>query len=109
MLGATRPGPLPATGSETAGGHNTVRVALVLIVSVIAVGVVTYLGPILKPFLVAVFLYFSTKAAARFLVRRRVPEWLAYLTLFVVGSATVAVLSPTADSQTTNAKSVAAK
>ena len=92
-LGATRPGPLPATGSETAGSHNTVRVALVLIVSVIAVGVVTYLGPILKPFLVAVFLYFSMKAAARFLVRRRVPEWLAYLTLFVVGSATIAAIS----------------
>jgi AI-2 transport protein TqsA len=74
------------------GGRDPARIALVLIAIVIMVGVVTYLGPILKPFLVAVFLYFSTKAAAGFLIRLRFPPLLAYLILFVSGSAVVAVL-----------------
>src|SRR5262249_11786011 len=58
----------------------------------IMVAVATYLGPILKPFLVAVFLYFSTKAAVGFLIRLRLPPLLAYLTLFLAGSAMVTVL-----------------
>ena len=57
------------------------------------VGVVTYLGPILKPFLVAVFLYFSTKAAAGFLIRLRFSPALAYLVLFAVGSAATAAIT----------------
>lgn len=81
------------TGGGTAGGRNPTLVALVLIVIVLMVGVVTYLGPILKPFLVAVFLYFATKAAAGFLIRRRLPVLLAYLTLFVSGAALVAALA----------------
>src|SRR5436305_2150694 len=83
--------PLPA-GPGTAGGQNTAHVALVLMAIVLMVGVVTYLGPILKPFLVAVFLFFSTKAAAGFLIRRGFPALVAYLTLFVAGSALVAGL-----------------
>src|SRR4051812_40899809 len=83
--------PLPA-GPGTAGGQNAAHVALVLMAIVVMVGVITYLGPILKPFLVAVFLYFSTKAAAGFLIRRGFPALLAYLTLFVAGSALVAGL-----------------
>src|SRR4051812_36613193 len=71
----------PATPSEqqaptrggTAGRRDPARGALLLIAVVILVGAVTYLGPILKPFLVAVFLYFSTKAAAGFLIRLRFP------------------------------------
>ena len=66
-----------------------VRVALIKLAVVVGVGVVTFLGPILKPFLVAVFLFFTTGAAARFLIRRRFPALLAYLTLFLVGSAVV--------------------
>ena len=61
---ATRPEQPPP--GEPAGGDTFVRVALIKLAVVVGVGVVTYLGPILKPFLVAVFLYFSTKAAARF-------------------------------------------
>jgi AI-2 transport protein TqsA len=58
------------------------RLALVIL-AVFAVGaVVTYLGPILKPFLVAVFLFYTTRSAAEALVRRGFPPWLAYLTLF---------------------------
>jgi AI-2 transport protein TqsA len=56
-------------------------VALVVLALLVVGGVVTYLGPILKPFLVAVFLYYTTKAAADFLGRFRFPRWLAYLTL----------------------------
>ena len=84
--------PLEKSGG-TAGGYNPGGVSLVLMAIVLMVGVVTYLGPILKPFLVAVFLYFSTKAAAGFLIRRHFPALLAYLTLFVAGSAAVAALA----------------
>jgi predicted PurR-regulated permease PerM len=80
----------PAGGG--ADGHRPLRVALMLLVIVVMFGVVTYLGPILKPFLVAVFLYFSTKAAAGFFIRRRFPPLLAYLTLFVGGSAAATAL-----------------
>jgi AI-2 transport protein TqsA len=85
-------GPTAAPPSGGAG-HNPARVAVVLIAIVVMVGVVTYLGPILKPFLVAVFLYFSTRAAAEFLIRRRCPALLAYLLLFVTGSAAAAGLA----------------
>ncbi len=73
-------------------GRDPVRVAVFLMALVVVVGAVTYLGPILKPFLVAVFLYFSTKAATGFLIRLRVPASLTYLTLFVAGSAATAAL-----------------
>jgi predicted PurR-regulated permease PerM len=59
-----------------------------VILAVLAVGaVVTYLGPILKPFLVAVFLYYTTRSAADALTRLRFPPWLAYLSLFVAALA----------------------
>lgn len=73
-------------------GHDPGRIALVLIAIVLLIGVVTYLGPILKPFLLAVFLYFSTRAAAGFLIRRRCPPLLAYVILFVGGSVAAAVI-----------------
>jgi predicted PurR-regulated permease PerM len=81
----------PSRGSS-GDGRGPARVAVLLIAIVVVVGAVTYLGPILKPFLVAIFLYFSTKAAAGFLIRWRFPAWLAYLTLLVAGSAAVAGL-----------------
>jgi predicted PurR-regulated permease PerM len=76
----------------TPGGRDPVRVAVFLMAVVVLVGTITYLGPILKPFLVAVFLYFATKAVAAFLIRRGVPALLAYLALLVVGTAAVAAL-----------------
>jgi predicted PurR-regulated permease PerM len=84
----------PSAQQKVSGGGTTdpAGVALVLMAIVVLVGVITYLGPILKPFLVAVFLYFATKAAARFLIQRGFPAFLAYLTLFVLGSALVAAL-----------------
>jgi predicted PurR-regulated permease PerM len=87
-------GERPSPGAAgTRLGPEPARVAVVLMASVLMVAVVTYLGPILKPFLVAVFLYFATKAAAGFLIRRHFPAVLAYLTLLVVGSLGVAVLT----------------
>jgi predicted PurR-regulated permease PerM len=92
---ASAPGTPPSQQAPIGGrapDHDPARVAVLLIAIVVMVGVVTYLGPILKPFLVAVFLFFSTKAAAKFLIVRGFSALLAYLTLFVVGSAIVAVL-----------------
>jgi hypothetical protein len=51
------------SATEKAAAPTPARIALVLIAVVFMVGIVTWLGPILQPFLVAVFLYFSTKAA----------------------------------------------
>src|SRR5262249_2940851 len=81
------------TGPGTVGGRDPARVAVLLIAIVILVGAVPYLGPILKPFLVPVFLYFSTRAAVRYLIRLHVPASLAYLVLFVIGSAAAAALT----------------
>jgi predicted PurR-regulated permease PerM len=95
-VSANHTGPPPVRPEHPAGGVSAGRIALVLIAIVLMVGVVTYLGPILKPFLVAVFLFFSTKAAAGALIRRRCPPALAYVILFVGGSvaaAAVAVLA----------------
>jgi predicted PurR-regulated permease PerM len=76
----------------TLGGRDPVRVAILLMAIVGVFAVVTWLGPILKPFLVAVFLYFATKSAAGALIRRRVPPFFAYLVLFVVGTAATVAL-----------------
>ena len=60
------------------------RVALIIL-AVLAVGAaVTWLGPILKPLLTAVFLFFVTRSAERYLSRHGWPPWVAYLTLFAV-------------------------
>jgi predicted PurR-regulated permease PerM len=75
------------------GRRNPAHVAQILLTIVVMVGVVTYLGPILKPFLVAVFLYFAMTSAAGFLIRRGFPALRAYLTLFVVGSVAVAAIA----------------
>src|SRR5262249_51912879 len=72
-------------------GPGTVAVVVLALLAVAAA--ITYLGPILKPFLVAVFLFYATRFAAGVLSRRGFPPWLAYLTLFVasvvVGTAVV--------------------
>ncbi len=78
--------------TSTPARRDPVRVAVLLMAIVVVVGAVTYLGPILKPFLVAVFLYFSTKPAAAFLIRLRFPAFLAYVTLFAAGSAAATAL-----------------
>ena len=77
-------------GTQPPADRRPATVALIVL-ALLAVGaVVTYLGPILKPFLIAVFLFYTTRAAANALIRLRFPGWLAYLTLLVVaGAATI--------------------
>jgi predicted PurR-regulated permease PerM len=59
-------------------------------VAIILIGAaVTYLGPILKPLLSAVFVYFLIRPAADWLRRRGCPAWLAYLLLFLPASAAI--------------------
>ncbi len=65
-----------------------------VILAVLAVGAtVTWLGPILKPFLTAIFLYFTTRSLARGLMRRGWPAWLAYLVLFVTAAGITTLVS----------------
>jgi predicted PurR-regulated permease PerM len=85
--------PLPSGTTPQGSGRDPARVALLLVSLVILVAAVTYLGPILKPFLVAVFLYFSTRAAAAALTRLGIPASLAYLLLFVTGSTAATALT----------------
>jgi AI-2 transport protein TqsA len=92
MEAATEPDQQAPAERGAVNGRDPARIAVVLIAIVIMVAVVTYLGPILKPFLIAVFLYFSTKAAAGLLIRLRFPVLLAYLTLFTIGSVLTTVL-----------------
>jgi hypothetical protein len=76
----------PPTDTEKAVAPDPAHIAVVLIAVVLMVAIVTWLGPILQPFLIAVFLFFSTKAAAGYLIRRGFPTLFAYLTLFIVVS-----------------------
>src|SRR5277367_2334272 len=68
------------------------RGPLLLLTIVVAFAVVTFLGPILKPFLIGVFLFFSMKAAARQMIRRGLPTGLAYVSLFVAAAVVTALL-----------------
>lgn len=76
----------PGSRSERGAG------ALLVLALLAVAAAVTYLGPILKPFLVAVFLYYTTRFAAAALVRLGLPAWLAYLTLFVASVVVAAVV-----------------
>src|SRR5262249_28782381 len=73
--------------------RNPGTVALVVIAVLLTAGVFTYLGPILKPLLVAVFLYFATEAAAACLIRFGFPKLLAYCILFAVAVGLMTTLS----------------
>lgn len=54
------------------------------VLAIIAVGaVVTYLGSVLAPLLVAVFIFFMIRPIADALIHRGIRPWLAYLALFV--------------------------
>src|SRR5262245_61449509 len=75
------------------GRSDPGRVALVVLAVLAVAAVVTYLGPILKPFFVAVFLFYTTRSAAEGLVRWHFPPWLAYLTLFAASVVVVCTVS----------------
>ena len=74
-------------------GADPVRIAILLSAAVLMIAVVTFLGPILKPFLIAVFLFFATRALAAKLIRLHIPSRLAYLLLFVSGATVMTVMA----------------
>lgn len=64
-----------------------IRVAatcLVILTLLAGLAALTYLGPIIKPVLVAIFLYFLIKPAADSLVQRGISYWLAHIVLATV-------------------------
>jgi AI-2 transport protein TqsA len=79
---------------EQSRGRPAPETVALIVLAVVAVGgVITYLGPILKPFLIAVFLFYATRSAAQALIRRGFPTWLAYLSLFVAAVSVMIVLT----------------
>ncbi len=71
--------------------HVTATCVLILTL-LVGVGVVTYLGSVVRPVLIAVFLYFIIQPAATWLTRRGLPSWLAYLSLSLLLLAAIAGL-----------------
>lgn len=69
------------------------RIALVVLAVLASAAAVTFLGPILKPLLAAVFLFFVTRSAERFLTRHGWKPWVAYLTLFVAALVAATLIS----------------
>ncbi len=62
---------------------DIIRIGMMVILGVIAVFVLKILGPILKPLLIAVFLYILISPIEQFLMRIKVPRFFAYLLIFV--------------------------
>jgi AI-2 transport protein TqsA len=63
---------------------DILRIGMMVILAVIGVFVLRTLGPILKPLLIAVFLYILVSPVEQFLVRVKVPRFVAYLLIFAV-------------------------
>lgn len=74
-------------------GRDPAAVALLVLVVLVVGGVITYLGPILRPFLIAVFLYFTIRWAAKAFIRLGFRPWLAYVSLLVVAVALTVTLT----------------
>ncbi|HZL91884.1 MAG TPA: AI-2E family transporter [Pirellulaceae bacterium] len=62
--------------------NDPARIAVIVLAVLAVAAAITWLGPILKPLLTAVFLFFVARSAERYLSRHGWPPWLAYLTLF---------------------------
>lgn len=58
--------------------------AHVIIASILSIAAFTYLGRIVQPVLVAIFLFFMIKPAADWLTRRGLRPWVAWLVLFAL-------------------------
>jgi predicted PurR-regulated permease PerM len=85
--------PSRAQTETTSHRLDGAAVPLTLLAVLAVAATITYLGPILKPLLVAVFVYFATRPAAEALTRHRWPPWLAYLTLLVVSLAAASLVT----------------
>lgn len=86
--------PFDPPPDTTVAGRRPLAPVAVVVLAILAVGgVVTYLGPILKPFLIAVFLYFTIRWAAKAFIRLGLPPWLAYVSLLVAAVALTVTLT----------------
>ena len=73
----TTPRHSPGTGLDASAGN-----ASLVVLAVLAMGaVVTVLGPVLQPFLVALFLFYATQFGAKSFSRLGMQPWTAYLAL----------------------------
>jgi predicted PurR-regulated permease PerM len=76
------PSPLPPTATSLSTTPQRITAMCILILTLlVGVGVITFLGDVVRPVLIAVFLYFIIKPAADWLTRRGLASWLAYLVL----------------------------
>lgn len=71
----------PAPGKDTT--QRLIAVCLVILTGITVIALVTFLGPVVKPVFVAVFLFFMIKPGADALHRLGLSRLLAYLVLFV--------------------------
>ncbi|MBN2224579.1 MAG: AI-2E family transporter [Deltaproteobacteria bacterium] len=60
-----------------------IKIGMTVILAVIAVFVLKTLGPILKPLLIAIFLYVLICPIEQFLMRIKVPRFVAYVLIFI--------------------------
>jgi AI-2 transport protein TqsA len=60
-----------------------IKIGMTVILAVIAVFVLKTLGPILKPLLIAIFLYILISPIEQFLMRIKVPRFVAYVLIFI--------------------------
>lgn len=72
--------------------HDAAAVAIVVIAVLMACAAFTWLGPVLRPFLVAVFLFYATQSAAKALVRLGLRPLTAYATCLLLAVAAVALV-----------------
>lgn len=77
--------PSPPPRHSESGGR-----ALTIIATILVAAVVTYLGPILKPLLIAIFAFFIVKWAVGALAKLGIPAWLDYALLFAIVTLAIA-------------------
>ncbi|SFH52240.1 AI-2E family transporter [Planctomicrobium piriforme] len=64
--------------------ERTTAICLCLLTGIAVIAVMAFLGPVIIPVLIAVFLYFVIRPLADFLHRWHIPRWLSYLSLMAL-------------------------
>lgn len=72
--------------------HDTAAVATVVIAVLMGCAAFTWLGPVLRPFLVAVFLFYATQSAAKALVRIGLRPPTAYAACLLLAVSSIALM-----------------
>lgn len=71
----------PSGGNREAGGPRAADAAVIVLAVLAAAAAFTWLGPVLKPFLVAAFLYYVVQLGAKMLARLGLGTRMAYASL----------------------------